>query len=475
MPYPFSTGLNCGGAYFKLLAVDGGIQQPADLTPDTPYTIMFGPDVCGDTNKVHLILKKRNPVTGEDVEHHLAHAPIPASVTDRMSHLYRFTITPEGDYQVAVDDEIVQSGNVMGSDFEPPLQPAEMIDDATDSKPADWIDDPEMDDPADSKPADWPDNEPPTIVDPDAQMPEGWLVDAPAMVPDPDAEEPEEWDEEEDGEWMAPQVENPECVHAPGCGPWHAPKIPNPAYKGVWKPRRVPNPEYKGEWAPRRIPNPRYYESAGISELSSIAGVALEIWTMQAGISFDNVVLTNANDKAVHVLAAAWRAKSSNQQAATANAAASARAAARAEAWAEGGFSAWLQLALGDFTQWVADNLMVAVLTVLAGVLGATWVCMKSCCAEEKLDDEWRAAFEAQRKQGLTEEDMDRAAFERVANIAKQNKSEATPLVQSAGSDSDSVHSERSTSRAASPARAAAAGKGPRARNPGGNGDDDSE
>ena len=32
---------------------------------DTPYTIMFGPDKCGETNKVHFILRHKSPVTGE--------------------------------------------------------------------------------------------------------------------------------------------------------------------------------------------------------------------------------------------------------------------------------------------------------------------------------------------------------------------------------------------------------------------------
>lgn len=46
-----SDGLDCGGAYLKLL------KENADLHADefsnaSPYVIMFGPDKCGATNKV---------------------------------------------------------------------------------------------------------------------------------------------------------------------------------------------------------------------------------------------------------------------------------------------------------------------------------------------------------------------------------------------------------------------------------------
>jgi len=43
--------LNCGGAYLKLLShVDGF--SPEAFDDKTPYTIMFGPDKCGDSSKV---------------------------------------------------------------------------------------------------------------------------------------------------------------------------------------------------------------------------------------------------------------------------------------------------------------------------------------------------------------------------------------------------------------------------------------
>jgi calnexin len=47
----FQEGQDCGGAYIKLLSKEGN----SDLTKfydKSPYTIMFGPDKCGNDNKV---------------------------------------------------------------------------------------------------------------------------------------------------------------------------------------------------------------------------------------------------------------------------------------------------------------------------------------------------------------------------------------------------------------------------------------
>jgi calnexin len=46
-----SDGHTCGGAYLKFLTAVEGFQAE-DLQDDTPYTVMFGPDKCGSTNKV---------------------------------------------------------------------------------------------------------------------------------------------------------------------------------------------------------------------------------------------------------------------------------------------------------------------------------------------------------------------------------------------------------------------------------------
>ena len=47
----FTEGITCGGAYIKLLTSNSSFQA-GDLTNETPYSIMFGPDKCGQPGKV---------------------------------------------------------------------------------------------------------------------------------------------------------------------------------------------------------------------------------------------------------------------------------------------------------------------------------------------------------------------------------------------------------------------------------------
>jgi hypothetical protein len=64
-----SNGLTCGGAYLKFVTADEAF-TPSGLKDDTPYSVMFGPDKCGSTNKVitamhaatHVIGKHRNSI-----------------------------------------------------------------------------------------------------------------------------------------------------------------------------------------------------------------------------------------------------------------------------------------------------------------------------------------------------------------------------------------------------------------------------
>ena len=47
----YSDGLECGGAYMKLLQ-DNKALHAEEFSNASPYVIMFGPDKCGATNKV---------------------------------------------------------------------------------------------------------------------------------------------------------------------------------------------------------------------------------------------------------------------------------------------------------------------------------------------------------------------------------------------------------------------------------------
>ncbi len=162
---------------------------------------MFGPDRCGATDKVHFIVRQKNPKSGKWYEHHLRDAP--RAKADRSPHLYKAVISSDDTFAITIDDEEAFSGSLMDS-LEPPLTPPQEIDDPNDSKPKDWVDAAKIDDPEASKPDDWDEDAPREIDDASATMPAGWLEDEPLLIPDPSAEAPDDWDDEEDGEWEAP-------------------------------------------------------------------------------------------------------------------------------------------------------------------------------------------------------------------------------------------------------------------------------
>lgn len=298
-------GLQCGGAYVKLLNADG---LDGEFNNDTPYQVMFGPDKCGSTDKVHLIIRRKNPKSGEYEEHHLAMPP--RTRPGKLSALYTLMLHPDQTFEIRINGEVVKAGSLLDEKlFKPPFTPPKEIDDPADTKPEDWVDDELIPDPDAVKPEDWDEDAPYEIPDPEAKKPADWREDLEPYIPDPSALKPEEWDDEEDGEWIASEVSNPECEDISGCGPWSAPVIKNPDYKGKWKAPLVDNPAYKGEWAPRKIPNPNYYEDKRPSDLEPIGGIGLELWTMQADILFDNFYVGQSVHEAELLGNATWGPK----------------------------------------------------------------------------------------------------------------------------------------------------------------------
>jgi len=281
--------LQCGGAYLKLLTASEELDKDG-FKAETPYTIMFGPDKCGGTNKVHFILRHKSPVTGEWEEKHLASPPVPK--IDKESHLYTAIVGADNSVKILIDGEEKKVASLMADgDFSPNVNPPKEVDDPEDSKPADWIDSPKMDDPEASKPDDWDEDAPAKIEDPKAEKPAAWEDDEPDTVPDPAASEPSDWDSDEDGEWEAPMIPNPKCKAA-GCGEWKAPMISNPDFKGKWFAPKVDNPAYIGVWKPAQIPNPKYFLDEAPHAMAPIGGVGIELWTMQDGILFDNILIS---------------------------------------------------------------------------------------------------------------------------------------------------------------------------------------
>jgi calnexin len=305
--------IECGGAYIKLLTQQEGKPFVASEFDDkTPYTIMFGPDKCGSTNKVHFIFRHKNPKTGEYEEKHLKSPPV-ARIT-RRSTLYTLIVRPDNTFEILINNAKVSSGNLL-EDFDPPVNPPKEIDDPTDKKPDDWVDEPRIPDPNATKPDDWDEDAPYEIPDPEAKKPEDWLDDEPLTVPDPAAKKPEDWDDEEDGEWEPPQIPNEKCIEHSGCGEWKPPMIVNPNYKGKWYPPLIDNPAYKGVWKPRKIPNPDYFEDKHPANFEKMAAVGFELWTLQNDILFDNIYIGHSVEDAKRFAEETWEVKDKIEQA----------------------------------------------------------------------------------------------------------------------------------------------------------------
>jgi len=248
----FPQNIDCGGGYLKL--APSTIDQ-AHFGGDSPYNIMFGPDVCGHTKKVHVIF--HYPKKGENL---LIKKEIKPE-TDQLTHVYTLIVHPDNTYEVRVDGSKRESGSLTADwDFLPPAK----IKDPSVSKPTDWVDEATIDDPTDHKPADYD--------------------KVPKSIPDPEAEKPSDWDDEVDGEWEAPLIENPE-------------------YKGEWKPKRIPNPAYKGPWVHPEIPNPEYVEDPNLYRYSDIGAIAVDIWQVKSGTIFDNIFISDSITEAEAFLA----------------------------------------------------------------------------------------------------------------------------------------------------------------------------
>ncbi|CAF4107368.1 unnamed protein product [Rotaria sp. Silwood2] len=307
----YQTNQECGGAYVKLLSADGQHLDLKQVTDKTPYTIMFGPDMCGAEHKYHFIVRYRNPRTGVYSEHQAKKPtePLDSYFTDKKSHLYTLVLSADNSFKIYIDNKLINSGSLL-TDMEPSIIPPKEIIDETDRKPDDWDDREKIPDTNAKKPDDWDETEPKEIPNESATIPDGWLENESPMVSDPDAVKPGDWDDEIDGIWEAPSIDNPVCKDSPGCGEWTAPMVPNPAYRGHWRAPLVDNPNYRGKWEPRKIPNPDYFEETHPYKLTPIGGLALELWSMVDGVVFDNFLITSDQSIAKQYGDQIWYSKS---------------------------------------------------------------------------------------------------------------------------------------------------------------------
>ena len=149
-----------------------------EFSGQTPYKIMFGPDVCGSTRRVHVILERNGQ--GRMIKKQIDFN------NDELTHMYTLVISqPSQKYRVLIDGKEVASGNI-ADDVEDMSDVPSMIPDPKAVKPANCVEEAQIVDTEDKKPEDWDDSE----------------------------------------EWTPRMIDNPEYK-----GEWTAPLIPNPNYK----------------------------------------------------------------------------------------------------------------------------------------------------------------------------------------------------------------------------------------------------
>ncbi|XP_063776446.1 calmegin [Pseudophryne corroboree] len=305
----FQDGIDCGGAYIKLLSHSSSLNLE-EFHDRTPYTIMFGPDKCGEDYKLHFIFRHKNPIIGDYDEKHAKRPEVDLKkyFTDKKTHLYTLILKPDNTFEVLIDQTVVNQGSLL-EDVIPPLNPPKEINDPKDKKPVEWDERAKIPDPSAIMPEVWDEGGPSKIEDPNAMKPEGWLDEEPHLVPDPDAQKPSDWNDDMDSDWEAPLVPNPKCKTASGCGDWTPPLIDNPNYIGQWKPPMIENPSYQGIWKPRKIPNPHYFEDLNPFRMTSFSAIGLELWSMTSDIYFDNFIVCSAKEVADRWASDSWGLK----------------------------------------------------------------------------------------------------------------------------------------------------------------------
>ncbi|KAF8938570.1 hypothetical protein BGZ47_008528 [Haplosporangium gracile] len=229
----------CGGSYLKLLP-EGF--DAAKFDGDSEYAIMFGPDVCGPENRVHIIFnyKGKNLLSKKQYS-------VPK---DSKTHLYRLTVHPDQKFSVLIDGELSEDHLEIEKNWD--VYAPRTIPNSEETKPVDWVDAKEVEDPTHVKPANYD--------------------QIPRYIPDPEATQPEDWDAESDGDWEAPDIQNPEFEE--------------------FVPRFIPNPAYKGEWKASEIPNPEFKEDADLAHYK-IGGAGLDLWQVKSGSIFDDIIVTS--------------------------------------------------------------------------------------------------------------------------------------------------------------------------------------
>ncbi|KAG0276020.1 hypothetical protein BGZ95_008119, partial [Linnemannia exigua] len=117
----------CGGSYLKLLP-EGF--DAAKFDGDSEYAIMFGPDVCGPDNRVHIIFNYNGKNLLSKKQY-----PVPK---DSKTHIYRLTVHPDQKFSLLIDGDVKEDKVAIESNWD--VYVPRTIPNPEETKPADWVD-----------------------------------------------------------------------------------------------------------------------------------------------------------------------------------------------------------------------------------------------------------------------------------------------------------------------------------------------
>merc|ERR1712228_1152635 len=104
----------------------------------------------------------------------------------------------------------------------------------------------------------------------------------------------DDWDDEDDGEWEPPLIDNPD-------------------FKGEWSAKKIDNPDYKGEWKPAQIANKDFEEGVQLAAYDSYYA-GYELWIVNNGTIFDNILVTDDFEYAKSQAEKLWRPTSKGEK-----------------------------------------------------------------------------------------------------------------------------------------------------------------
>ncbi|GAB5567871.1 calreticulin-3 isoform X2 [Prionailurus iriomotensis] len=232
--------MDCGGGYIKIFPAD--VDQK-NLNGKSQYYIMFGPDICGfDIKKVHVILHFKN-------QYHSNKKSIRCKV-DGFTHLYALVLRPDLTYEVKIDGQSIESGDI---EYDWNLMSLKKMEKSS-AESKDW------DQAKEDKSQDW----------------EKHFLDA-------SASKPSDWNSELDGDWQAPMLQKP-------------------PYQDGLKPEGID----KDVWLHQKLKNTHYLTEYDLSEFENIGAIGLELWQVRSGTIFDNFLITDDEEYAENFGKATW-------------------------------------------------------------------------------------------------------------------------------------------------------------------------